>query len=60
MKNPTTAARTSDRELVVIHDLYPAKNALDAAIASGGTGAYPEQFDQLDEMLAGRDGRAAP
>lgn len=38
---------------VVIHDIYPTKEALDAAIASGSTGAYPEQFDELDALLAG-------
>ena len=37
--------------LVVVHDLYPSKEALDEAIASGATGALPEQFEQLDELL---------
>lgn len=36
---------------VVVHDLYPSKEALDAAIASGSTGGFPEQFEQLDELL---------
>lgn len=36
---------------VVVVDLYPSKEALDAAIASGSTGGFPEQFEQLDEML---------
>lgn len=36
---------------VVVHDLYPSKAALDAAIASGSTGAWPEQFDELDDLL---------
>jgi uncharacterized protein YndB with AHSA1/START domain len=39
------------RTRLVIHDLYPSKDALDAAIASGSTGAWPEQLDQLDELL---------
>lgn len=39
--------------LVIVHDLYPSKDALDAAIASGSTGAYPEQFEELDALLAG-------
>ncbi|HEY8595827.1 MAG TPA: SRPBCC family protein [Devosiaceae bacterium] len=39
--------------LVIVHDLYPSKDALDAAIASGSTGAYPEQFEELDAILAG-------
>jgi uncharacterized protein YndB with AHSA1/START domain len=39
------------KTLVVVHDLYPSKEALDAAIASGSTGAWPEQFEQLDDLL---------
>jgi uncharacterized protein YndB with AHSA1/START domain len=37
---------------VVVHDLYPSKEALDAAIASESTGAFPEQFVALDELIA--------
>jgi uncharacterized protein YndB with AHSA1/START domain len=37
--------------LVVMHDLYPSKEALDAAIASGSTGGTSETFEQLDELL---------
>jgi uncharacterized protein YndB with AHSA1/START domain len=37
---------------LVLRDLYPSKDALDAALASESTGAYPEQFDQLDLVLA--------
>jgi uncharacterized protein YndB with AHSA1/START domain len=37
--------------LVVMHDLYPSKEALDAAVASGSTGGMPETFAQLDELL---------
>src|SRR6187455_894321 len=36
---------------LVVRDLYPSKEALDEAIASGATGALPEQFEQLDELL---------
>ena len=36
---------------VVIHDHYPSKETLDAAMASGSTGWNPETFDQLDELL---------
>jgi len=36
---------------VVVHDLYPSKAALDGAIASGSTGAWPEQFEALDDLL---------
>ncbi len=38
--------------LVVMHDLYPSKEALDGAIASGSTGGCSEQFEQLDELLS--------
>lgn len=37
---------------VTVHDLYPSKEALDEAMASGSTGAWPEQFEALDELLA--------
>ena len=39
------------RTLVVVHDLYPSKEALDGAIASGSTGVWPEQFEALDDLL---------
>ena len=38
--------------LVVMHDLYPSKKALDDAIASGATSGSGEQFEQLDALLA--------
>jgi len=38
---------------LVLSDLYPSKAALDEAMASGSIGGYPEQFDQLDILLAG-------
>jgi uncharacterized protein YndB with AHSA1/START domain len=37
---------------VVLHDLYPSKEALDAAIASQATSGFSETFQQLDELLA--------
>ena len=38
--------------LVVMLDLYPSKEALDGAIASGSTsGSMEETFEQLDELL---------
>jgi uncharacterized protein YndB with AHSA1/START domain len=36
---------------VVLHDLYPSKEALDEAIASGSTSGFGETFEQLDEFL---------
>src|SRR5271154_4417335 len=38
--------------LGVMRDLYPSKEALDDAIASGSTGGCSETFEQLDELLA--------
>jgi hypothetical protein len=39
------------KTLLVMHDLYPSKEALDDAIASGNTGGMGETFEQLDELL---------
>jgi uncharacterized protein YndB with AHSA1/START domain len=38
--------------LVVLHDLYPSKEALDGAIASGSTSGFDEAFEQLEDFLA--------
>lgn len=46
------------RTHVVVHDLYPSKEALDEAVASGSTGAWPEQFEALDGLLATLDSGA--
>ena len=40
------------KTLLVMRDLYPSKEALDGAIASGSTGGMGETFEQLDELLA--------
>jgi uncharacterized protein YndB with AHSA1/START domain len=37
--------------LVVMRDLYPSKEALDGAIASGSTSGFGESFEQLDALL---------
>ena len=37
---------------VVVHELYPSKEALDEAMASGSTSGWGEQFEQLDELIA--------
>ena len=39
------------KTLLLLHELYPSKEALDYAIA-GMEGGMPEQFEQLDELLA--------
>ncbi len=41
------------KTLLVMHDLYPSKEALDDAIASGSTSGTGETFAQLDELLSG-------
>src|SRR6476660_4748033 len=38
------------KTLLVLHELYPSKEALDGANA-GMEGGMPEQFEQLDELL---------
>jgi hypothetical protein len=53
-----TFEQRGGQTLVVVHDLYPSKEALDEAIASGATGALPEQFEQLDELLVTLDASA--
>jgi uncharacterized protein YndB with AHSA1/START domain len=42
--------------LLVLHELYPSKEALDGAL-SGMESATPEQFAQLDELLVTLDTR---
>jgi uncharacterized protein YndB with AHSA1/START domain len=39
------------RTRLVMHELYPSKEALDAAMASGEKSGMAETFDQLDELL---------
>jgi uncharacterized protein YndB with AHSA1/START domain len=46
-----TFAEKAGQTLVVMHDLYPSKQALDDAIASGSTSGSGEQFEQLDQLL---------
>ena len=46
-----TFGESGGETLVVMHDLYPSKEDLDSAIASGSTGGTKETFKQLDEFL---------
>jgi uncharacterized protein YndB with AHSA1/START domain len=39
------------KTLLVMHDLYPSKEALDEAIASGSTSGMPETLAQLDDLV---------
>ena len=43
-----TFDENAGKTLLVVHDCYPSKEALE----SGSTGAMPEALDQLDELLA--------
>ena len=43
------------RTLLVLHERYPSKEAMEAA--QGAEEGLPEQFSQLDELLANDDGR---
>jgi uncharacterized protein YndB with AHSA1/START domain len=36
---------------VIVHELYPSKEALDEAMASGSTSGWGEQFEQLDDLI---------
>lgn len=53
-----TFDETDGKTRLVVHDLYPSKEALDSAIASGSTGGMPDQLDQLEAFLA--SSRASP
>ena len=44
-----------DRTRVVVHELYPSKEALDEAMASGSTTGWSEQFEQLDALVVTLD-----
>jgi uncharacterized protein YndB with AHSA1/START domain len=46
-----TFEEQSGKTLLVLHELYPTKEALDEAIAGMPEGTS-EQFEQLDELLA--------
>jgi uncharacterized protein YndB with AHSA1/START domain len=48
-----TFAEKDGETVVVMSDLHPSKESLDAAIESGSTSGFGETFDQLDEVLAG-------
>ena len=46
-----TFEKEDGKTLLVLHELYPSKEALDDSIG-GMEGGLPEQFEQLDELLA--------
>jgi uncharacterized protein YndB with AHSA1/START domain len=47
-----TFEEKAGKTLLVMHELYPSKEALDAALASGEKSGMSETFEQLDELLA--------
>jgi uncharacterized protein YndB with AHSA1/START domain len=48
-----TFEENAGKTLVTLHELYPTTAALDEALAGSAEG-LPEQFAQLEELLAGR------
>jgi uncharacterized protein YndB with AHSA1/START domain len=59
---PITTVTFEEKEaktLLVLRELYPSKEALDAA-GTGAADAMGEMLDQLDELLATLGGNAAP
>ena len=44
------------KTVVVLHELYPSKESLDAAMASGEKSGMDETFEQLDELLVALSG----
>ena len=55
-----TLEEKAGKTLVVLHELFPSKAALDAALASGEKDGMSETFQQLDELLAGRSPAIGP
>ena len=47
-----TFEEKAGKTIVVIHELHPSKEALDAHIASGAAGGCDEQHAQLDALLS--------
>jgi uncharacterized protein YndB with AHSA1/START domain len=53
-EGPVTTVTFEERDgktHLVLRDLYPSREALDEAFASGSISGYPEQFDALDALL---------
>jgi uncharacterized protein YndB with AHSA1/START domain len=52
---PVTFDEKDGETLLVMHDVYDSKGALDAAIKSGSTDCVGETFDQLEALLVSRE-----
>jgi uncharacterized protein YndB with AHSA1/START domain len=55
-----TFEEKAGKTLLVMHNLFPSKQALDAEIASGAISCLPEQLEQLDEVVVTLDASARP
>lgn len=53
-----TFEEKAGKTLLVMHDLYPSKEALDEAISSGSTSGNDETFNQLEELLTAQGAAA--
>ncbi len=49
-----TFTEQNGKTLVVMHELYPSKEALDEAMASGSQSGTLESFDQLEDFVLAR------
>lgn len=52
-----TFEETKGATRVVVHGLYPSKEALDEAMASGSTSGCGEQLEQLDDLVVTQDAK---
>jgi uncharacterized protein YndB with AHSA1/START domain len=50
-----TFEESGGETLVTVHELYPSKDALDEAIASGSTSGWGEQLGQLEVLVGASD-----
>ncbi|HET7433973.1 MAG TPA: SRPBCC family protein [Thermoanaerobaculia bacterium] len=48
-----TLEENGDETRMILHELYPSKEALEAAMSSGEKSGMEESFTQLEELLAG-------
>ena len=58
-RGPVTTVSFEEKDgatQIVVHELYPSKQALDDAMASGSTSGWGEQFGQLNDLVISLDG----
>jgi uncharacterized protein YndB with AHSA1/START domain len=59
-EGPITTVTFEDADGVTrlrVHEVYPTKAALEEALASGATGGWGEQFNQLEALVFNLDGK---